>query len=321
MKKVRIGLFGLRGHQIHALFEKGDLPDVQLVAVAGFGEKKVRPEVRAYQTLDDLLADKDVELVSLCSPLRSEQAGHAVKAMRAGKHVYSEKPVAMTERDLDEIIQTAKATGMQFHEMGGLQFIQPYLKMHEIIQSGVIGEVVQICGQKCYPWTERRPTDENVDGGLSMQVGIYLTRFVEHIACVRIKSIEMTETRFGNPVKGHNCRMAVSMQMTLENGGIASGTANYLNPMGDKVWGYEIFRIFGTKGLVESSAEDGKVRLILQNKAPEVFDTRAAGAGGDYFDMYVKSLLGQGSMPLSIEDELSPTRWVIRAKAKLKGCP
>jgi predicted dehydrogenase len=319
MRKIKIGLFGLRGHQIHALFGQGDLPEAQLVAVAGFGEKKVRPEVRVYQTLDELLADQDVELVSLCSPFRSEQAGHAVRAMRAGKHVYSEKPVAMTEPDLDAIIRTARETGMCFHEMGGLQFSQPYLKVHEIVRSGVLGEVVQIHGQKSYPWTERRPTDENVDGGLAMQVGIYLTRFVEHIAAVRIKSIEMVETRFGNPVPGHNCRMAVAMQMTLANGGIASGTANYLNPMGDKVWGYEILRIFGTRGLVESSAEEGTVRLILQNKAPEVFDARAGS--GDYFGLYVKSLLGQGTMPLAIEDELSPTRWVVRAKAKLNRTP
>jgi predicted dehydrogenase len=314
MDKVKIGLFGLRGHQIQALFAKEDLPDVQLVAVAGFGDKKVRPEVRAYATLDELLADKEVELVSLCSPFRSEQAGHAVRAMQAGKHVYSEKPVAMTEPDLDAIIRTSRASGRQFHEMGGLQFGQPYRKVHEIVQSGVLGDVVQVHGQKSYPWTERRPTDENVDGGLSMQVGIYLTRFVEHIACVRIKSIAMVETRFGNPVPGHNCRMAVSMQMTLENGGIASGTANYLNPMGDKVWGYEILRIFGTRGLVESSAEDGQVRLILQNKPPEVFDARTGSV--DYFGMYIQSLLGRGTMPLSIEEELSPTRWVIRAKAR-----
>jgi hypothetical protein len=36
--------------------------------------------------------------------------------------------------------------------------------------------------------------------------------------------------------------------------------------------------------------------------------------GEDYFSLYCRSLLGQTAMPLGIEDELSPTRWMVRAK-------
>lgn len=316
MKQTGIGLYGLQGHQIHGHFLKGPLEHAKLVAVAGFGNSSPAPGVRAYQSLDELLADPEVELVSLCSPVRREQAAHAVRAMQAGKHVYAEKPVAMTEPELDAIIRTAKETGMQFHEMGGSQFSQPYLKVNSLVASGAVGEVVQVHAQKCYPWTDRRPADENIDGGLSMQVGIYLTRFVEHVACTKIRSIEMAETIFGNPVLNHTCRMAVSMQMTLENGGLASGTANYLNPMSSRVWGYEILRIFGTKGIVESSAEDRTVRLIVQGREPELFDVRTGSK--DYFDMFLDALHGISPMPLQIEDELSPTRWVIRAKARAK---
>jgi predicted dehydrogenase len=312
MRKIKVGLYGLRGHQIQARFKDGDLPWAQLVAVAGFEGKRVRESVRVYDTLDELLADPAVELVSLCSPLRSEQAAHAVKAMRAGKHVYAEKPVATTEADLDLIVDAARQTGMQFHEMGGSQLSQPYRAVHDAIAAGAIGTVVQVFAQKCYPWTERRPADERIDGGLALQVGVYLARFVEHVAGVRIAGAAMAETRAGNPVPGHDCRMAVGVHCTLANGGLASGIANYLNPMGDRCWGYEILRVFGTAGIVESTLETGAARLLRPGRAPEMLDVSAPGE--DYFDLYVRSLLGQAAMPLTIEDELSPTRWMVRAK-------
>jgi predicted dehydrogenase len=317
MRKIKVGLYGINGHQIHKQYKRGEPELTQLVALAGFGEyAEDFTMARVYETLDELLADEEVELVSLCSPMRGDQARDAVRALEAGKHVYAEKPVAMSEADLDAIIAAARASGKEFHEMGGVQFAQPYKRMREVVESGVLGEIVQIHGQKCYPWTERRPSDEHKDGGLALQVGVYLTRFVEHVAGVSIKSLTMNETQLGNPVEGHGCRMAVSMNMTLENGGLASGTANYLNPMGSKVWGYEILRIFGTKGIVESIPEDKAVRVMLQGEEPQVYE--AATGSGDYFDLFVKSLLGQARMPLSIEDELSPTRWILRARDKAR---
>lgn len=314
MKKIKVGLFGLKYHQVYTQVAKN--PDAEWIAAGAYEGKKVPPGAKVYDTFDQMLADKDIELISLCSPKRSEQASQAVRAMKAGKHVYAEKPCALTEPDLDLIIKTAQETGMQFHEMAGVAFHQPYFKMREIVKSGVIGNVVQVLGQKCYPWTERRPADENVDGGLGTQVAIYLTRFVEHVACVRIASAEMLETKYMNPVPGSQCRMAVSLQMSLANGGLACGVANYLNPMGKKIWGYDILRVFGTKGLVESDPEAGTARLILQGKEPEILDTKTECP--DYFDMYIQSLLGLGKMPLTMEEELSPVRWIIRAKNSAK---
>lgn len=312
MKKIKVGLFGTRAHQIHEQLVNN--PHAELIAVAAFDKKipKGIENIRVYEKLDQLLADKEIDLISFCSPVRAEQAGQAIQALKAGKHVYAEKPCAMKEEDLDAIVKTARETGREFHEMAGTATHQPYAKMRELIKAGAIGKVVQVHSQKCYPWTERRPADENIDGGLALQVGVYLTRFVEHLACEKIKSAEMVETRLGNPVPGSNCRMAVAVNMTLENGGLASGTANYLNPIGSKAWGYEIVRIFGTGGIIESSLETKTARLMLMGKEPEIIDTSAHCP--EYFDLYVQSLLGLAKMPFTSEEELRPTRWILRAK-------
>ncbi len=314
MRKIKVGLYGANGHQIQGSL--ADHPDGELAAVAALPASTLPAGItpRQYASLDELLTDKEIEVVSLCSPRRADQARDAIRCLEAGKHVYAEKPSALTETDLDAIIATSRRTGRHYHEMAGVLVSQPYKEMRRVIRSGAIGTVVQVLAQKCYPWTDWRPADENQDGGLGLQCGVYATRFVEHIAQVRISSLETLETSLGNPVAGSRCRMAVSMIMRLENGGVASAVCNYLNPIQKRCWGYEILRVFGTQGIIESNADDNRGRLLLLGQPPRELDLSAPSE--DYFTLFLRSLLGGPAMPLSLEEELSPTRWVIRAKSQ-----
>jgi predicted dehydrogenase len=318
MKKLGIGLYGTNGHQIEKLLATH--PRAQLVAVAAFGDRPIPAEcggVPRYATLEELLADPRVEMVSLCSPRRADQAADAVKCLLAGRHVYGEKPSALREEDLDLIINTVDRTGFRYHEMGGVALEQPYLAMRDCIRSGAIGEVVQVFIQKSYPWAEWRPKDEAIDGGLATQVGVYPLRFLEQVAGLKATSIEIRETRLGNDHPGSNCRRAVSILMTLENGGVASAICNYLNPSGHIAWSYEILRVFGTAGIVESNLLDGTARLLKPGAAPESLDISAITSSN--LDLIIDSLLDAAPMPMSLTDELSPTRLVVRAKSQIKN--
>ncbi len=317
--RVKIGLFGANGHQLHKNLENHS--KVEIVAVAAIAEELL-PEylkqagVSMYTSLEELLADQEIQLISLCSPLRSEQSQQAIRCMKAGKHVYAEKPCAMNEADLDDIIRTSKETGMIFHEMAGGCFVQPYSTLKEIIASGKIGNVIQVYGQKSYPWFEGRPQDESIDGGLALQVGVYNARFVEHITGIKIKSITSKETKFGNNFGGE-CRRAVSFLMELENGGLASGIANYCCPQEPAWdhWGYETVRVFGTEGFVEAIDNGSLGRLVVNGEPMQELDFSTPTE--DYFDMFLEELLtGKKIIDFSIEDEISPTRWVIRAREK-----
>src|SRR5689334_19958231 len=190
MTPIGVGLFGGNGHQIYHQLEH--LPAARLVAVATIDPALLPAtlredrDVRCYDALDNLLRDPRVELVSLCSPRRRDQAADAIRALRAGKHVYAEKPCAMTEADLDAILEAARASGKQFHEMAGSALAQPYLAMRKVVQSGALGEVVQVLGQKSYPYHDRRPQDEDLDGGLIGQAAVHAVRWVEHVALTRV---------------------------------------------------------------------------------------------------------------------------------------
>jgi len=313
---LRIALFGSNGHQIQnalvahplaSLHGIADLPREKLPAAL-----QNDAAIRDYESFEALLADPEVDAVSLCSARRRDQAEQAIRALRAGKHVFAEKPCAMTERDLDAILDTARETGRVFREMAGTAFEQPYFAMRQAVKEGRIGEVIQVIAEKSYPYFPERPQNEDVDGGLIGQNAIHALRMIEHVAGVRIQSVKASETTAGNPISGGGLRMASSLLLALENGGLATVCANYLNPRGTGVWGYESLRILGTKGMVESTAGRASTRLVIGDTDHGPLDT--SGPGIDFLGAFFATCLGSGAMPTTLEEELSPTRWTIRAK-------
>ncbi len=311
--RVRVGLYGGNGHQIQGALANHPLAELAAVAALPRSALPKGLAPREYDSLDALLRDPAIELVSLCSPRRADQARDAIRCLEAGKHVYAEKPSALTEPDLDAIVAAVRRTGRQYREMGFTYLDRPYGEMRRQALGGAIGTIVQVLAQKSYPWHETRPADEDVDGGLALQVGVYAARFVEHVAGIPIASLEMVETRLGNPAPGSACRMAVSMIMRLANGGVASAVCNYLNPMRQVCWGYEIVRLFGTRGILESNADGNRARLILTGEPPR--ELIPSDPPTDGFTLFAESLRGGPALPLTLEQDLSPTRWVIRARA------
>jgi predicted dehydrogenase len=316
MRKIKIGLYGINGHQVHNNLVNHPLGTCFVAAGIdpAFIPQPIRdnPEFKIYDDLDALLADNRITLISLCSPRRRDQAQQAIRCMEAGKHVYAEKPCALTEADLDAILETSDRTGMAFHEMAGTAFTQPYYAIREVVQSGVLGSIVQVLAQKSYPYHDRRPQDEDVDGGLLLQVGVHALRFIEHVAGEKVSDIYAIETQKGNPGAG-DLRMATSMMMRLRNGGVASVLCNYLNPPAFGIRGNEALRIFGTQGFIEAVDGGTKTRLVLQDEDRGALQIDHGGY--DYLDLFLNALLGHGEMPLSPEDEIHPTRVLIRAKA------
>jgi len=320
-KKIGVGLYGDVGHQLHGPVLAGRYPRICLRGFSAFRGEGASALVAAgipdRGSLENILSDPDVDLVSFCSPYKDEQGEQIIRALEAGKHVLAEKPCCLSEAVLDRIITTARRTGKRFHEMNESSFEQPYATLREIVQSGVLGDVIQVFGQKSYPWTAWRPGDERIDGGLARQVGIYNLRFAEQVAGMKITSVTMVETTLGNDHPGSNCRRAVSMMMTFANGGVGSAIANYCCPMPEQWgrWGYEILRIFGTNGFVEAVDNGRFGTLALVGRRPQPLDFSAPGR--DFLEMVLDEIeSGQDVIPWTLDEELHPTRWVLRAKEK-----
>lgn len=123
----------------------------QLVAIASrrVGAAKATLEkyaphatgVTCYDDLDALIADKNVEAI-YCPMANEEHAEWALKAIAAGKHILIEKPMAIKVADIEAIEAAAQANRVKVMEGFMYRFHPQHTKVRELIESGLIGDVL-----------------------------------------------------------------------------------------------------------------------------------------------------------------------------------
>jgi predicted dehydrogenase len=94
---------------------------------------------RVHASLDDVLADPDVEAVDLPLPHYLHDSA-ARQALAAGRHVLLEKPMAPTARECAELTAQAAAAGLAISVAENTRFVGAYLEAERLIQSGSLGE-------------------------------------------------------------------------------------------------------------------------------------------------------------------------------------
>ena len=158
-RKIRLALAGFDGHPEEILRVLPRLPDVELVAVAGEEsdpaalasglKNRYAAKARRYETLTQLLAAEQVDVVALCN--NNGRRAAAILACAARKiNVIAEKPLALSRADLDAVYAAVKRSGIHLGMLLPMRFDPPYLAMRRIVQSGAIGEVLQMDAQKSY---------------------------------------------------------------------------------------------------------------------------------------------------------------------------
>ncbi len=148
---VRIGIVGLgrlgRRHAENLAFR---VAGAQLVAAAspvaeerGWAEKALNG-VATYAGLPELLDHPGLDAVWLVTPT-SLHADHAIASIRAGKHVFCEKPLAPDPADCERAIAVAADHPGQVVMIGFMRRFDPaYTEAKRLIDAGVLGEVFAI---------------------------------------------------------------------------------------------------------------------------------------------------------------------------------
>lgn len=317
---IRIGLYGVWGHQLPVLLPAqvrarvtavANYPATRLDEALG-ADSAQRRALKEYTTLQEMLADPDIDLVSLCSPNRGAQAEEAITCLQAGKHVLAEKPAAFTDAALDEILATSQRTGKLFREMADSMLEPPVLAIRRLVDAGELGAIVHVQAHKSYPWLDGRPQDHHTDGGLVRQVGIHAARFIIAATGLKITTVTGDATGLGNPGSG-NIHMAAAFTCMLENGGIAAMNLNYLNPRNFGVWGNDQLRVFGTRGMAESVDGFQRNRLFLDGRESTDLPLPTPPISTCYIEHYANLLLDGTPMPSSHAEEVAAQRAIITA--------
>lgn len=105
------------------------------------GEEVDLTGVAAYESLDELLADDSIDCVDLCLPPHVHYEA-ALKSLRAGKHVFLEKPMALKANECEEIVAVAESVGKQVMVGHVLPFFPEYIHARKLIDSGEYGALL-----------------------------------------------------------------------------------------------------------------------------------------------------------------------------------
>jgi predicted dehydrogenase len=124
------GAFTQEGSRVVAV-ARGDLGRAQAYARDSGIE-------RAYGSADELVADPEVDAVYICTPHHLHRE-HALMAIRAGKHVLCEKPLAIATEDCVAIVREAERAGVVLGAPYYRRFYPIVEKLREIVDSGVLG--------------------------------------------------------------------------------------------------------------------------------------------------------------------------------------
>jgi len=111
MKEYKIGIVGYGGFGKFLHHWWNELDGVKVVAISGGTLKDADSYgIRHYDSWEDLLEDEEIDIVSIATP-PSLHVEMACAAMRKNKHVLLEKPVALTNEGVEEILRTQQETG------------------------------------------------------------------------------------------------------------------------------------------------------------------------------------------------------------------
>ena len=178
MKKT-IAIIGYGGQGAwHASWaQKSDC--ITLAGIYDISEKRINAAkengIHVYESREALLADKAVDIV-LCATPNDSHKEIVIDALRAGKHVVCEKPVALSLDDFDEMCLAARETGKIFTVHQNRRYDVDYLAMQSLVDSGEIGEVInvesRIHGSRGIPsdWRCHKPQG----GGMILDWGVHL---------------------------------------------------------------------------------------------------------------------------------------------------
>ena len=146
MGKLKIGVIGCGSiARYRHLPEYAANKDVEIIAVCDIVENRVRETAEmynatAYTNYEELLADSNIEAISVCLP-NHLHAPVSIAASNAGKHVLCEKPMATSYEEGNQMIAAASNQNKKLMIGHNQRFVPSHEKARQLIANGELGKI------------------------------------------------------------------------------------------------------------------------------------------------------------------------------------
>ena len=257
---------------------------------------------KAYGSYEELLSDSEIDSVYIPLPNHLHVAW-AIKALEAGKHVLLEKPVGLSSKQAESLIQVSKGKPqLKIMEAFMYRHHPQWQKAKKLVEDGHIGKLKTIQSVFSYYNTDPNNIRQNPDfgGGGLMDIGCYcisLSRFIFGQEPKRVNGIVEFDPIFKTD------RMASG---TLD---FSTGTSTFT--CSTQLMPFQRVNIFGEKGAIEieipfNAPPDKPTRLWLNTK--EKTEEITFDICDQYTiqgDLFSKAILDNSQVPTPLEDALN----------------
>ncbi|MDI6904190.1 MAG: Gfo/Idh/MocA family oxidoreductase [Candidatus Bathyarchaeia archaeon] len=136
-----------------------ELEETELMAVCDVDAERAKAaakqfSAKPYTNAGKMLKRKDIEAVSICT-WSANLAKEALKALKAGKHVLVEKPMATNVKQAEKLLETAEKEGLHLTVGFLMRFIPGVRHIKKAIENKIIGELVCATAKRVSQWPER----------------------------------------------------------------------------------------------------------------------------------------------------------------------
>ena len=287
----------------------GGARDSSLVEVIGVGSReRARAEAyaqergleRAYGGFDELLADPDVDAVYVALP-NALHVEWAVRALEAGKHVLSEKPLTRDPREAERAFDRAERAGRILME-GFMYRHHPQTKrLVQLVRDGELGELRLV--RSHFSFTLDRPRDvrwhRELGGGSLLDLGCYCTNLMRTLA-------GEPERVYGEQItapSGVDVRFAATLRF-------ADGALGHFDCAFDlpRRIGFEAVGSDGSATMLQPFAEDEVTLEVWRGDELVSSETETANRYGLEVDNFARAIAGEEPPLLDRRDSIGQAR-------------
>ncbi len=212
-RKLKLGIVGIGVGASEILPAMEQMPEFDLVAAADVNPRvletfRERYGAKTYDSVEKLCADPDVEAVWVSTPNRFH-APHTIIAANSGKHVVVEKPMAISLREAEQMIEASIKNKIKLL-CGHTQSFGPHIRtMRKLIRSGELGPLCALHVWAYTDWMLRPRTAEELDvnqgGGVPYRQGPHQIDTLRLLGGGLVRSVRGATGKWfkGRPIPGY----------------------------------------------------------------------------------------------------------------------
>lgn len=197
-KKMKVGIIGAGTIARKMAATLKEMPNVTGYAIAARDYERAAAFAKdydfekAYGSYEEMLDDKEVELVYIATP-HSHHFEHASLCIEKGKHVLCEKPMTVNREQARILFEKAVEKKVLITEAMWTRYMPSRKLIDEVMESGIIGTPTTLIANIGYPISHKeRIMEPSLAGGALLDIGIYPIHFASMVFGDHIKSITGT---------------------------------------------------------------------------------------------------------------------------------